>query len=69
MSTYAVGKYLGISSHTVRRYLSDKRLPEPDVQIGEPPSVKYGWSVETIDAWNAARPGKGGRPRKGSAAS
>ena len=38
-------------------------LPEPDALIGS----TRGWLPETIDAWNAARPGRGsggGRPRK-----
>lgn len=39
------------------------RMPEPDAYIGR----TRGWKTETIDAWNAARPGRGvggGRPRK-----
>ena len=38
-------------------------LPEPDVRIGR----TRGWLPETIDRWNARRPGRGvggGRPRK-----
>lgn len=40
--------------------LGNYTLPEPDVYIG---SIR-GWRPETVDAWNAARPGHGGRPRK-----
>ena len=39
------------------------KLPEPDVLIGR----TRGWLPETIDEWNARRPGRGvggGRPRK-----
>lgn len=39
------------------------RLPEPGAMIGS----TRGWLLETIDRWNAARPGRGvggGRPRK-----
>jgi predicted DNA-binding transcriptional regulator AlpA len=39
------------------------RLPEPDALIG----TTRGWLPETIDQWNARRPGRGvggGRPRK-----
>lgn len=39
------------------------RLPEPDALIG----TTRGWLPETIDQWNAQRPGQGvggGRPRK-----
>lgn len=31
------------------------RLPEPDAMIG----TTRGWLPETIDRWNAARPGRG----------
>ncbi|OZG51761.1 hypothetical protein PSRA_0841 [Pseudoscardovia radai] len=43
--------------------LGNYRLPEPDAYIGR----TRGWRPETIDAWNASRPGRGvggGRPRK-----
>ena len=53
-----VARRLGISTAAVSIY----KLPEPDVTIGR----TRGWKVETIDAWNAARPGRGvggGRPR------
>ena len=54
-----VAERLGI---TVGALLS-LRLPTPDVMIGR----TRGWMPETIDRWNAARPGRGvggGRPRK-----
>lgn len=54
-----IAKRLGISAAAVSAY----RLPEPDASIGR----TRGWKAETIDAWNAARPGRGvggGRPRK-----
>jgi len=54
-----IAKRLGISAAAVSAY----RLPEPDAYIGR----TRGWKAETIDAWNAARPGRGvggGRPRK-----
>ena len=50
---------LGISTAAVSAY----RLPPPDVTIGR----TRGWLPETIDDWNAKRPGRGvggGRPRK-----
>lgn len=43
--------------------LGNYKLPEPDAYIGR----TRGWKTETIDAWNAARPGRGvggGRTRK-----
>ncbi len=54
-----VADRLGISTAAVSAY----RLPEPDVTIGR----TRGWLPETIDQWNARRPGRGvggGRPRK-----
>lgn len=40
--------------------LLNLRLPEPDAYIGR----TRGWRAETIDRWNDARPGHGGRPRR-----
>ncbi len=64
LSVNGVASYLGISPHTAKKYADDGRLPEPDAVIGEPPRNTRGWLPETIDAWNASRPGHGGRPRK-----
>ena len=64
MSSAGVAKYLGLSPTTIATYQRDDRMPEPDVSIGTPPSIKYGWSKQTIDQWVAGRPGKGGRPPK-----
>lgn len=36
------------------------KLPAPDVYIGN----TRGWLPETVDQWNASRPGHGGRPKK-----
>lgn len=50
---------LGISTAAVSAY----KLPQPDATIGR----TRGWKPETIDKWNASRPGRGvggGRPRK-----
>ncbi|UOQ60399.1 XRE family transcriptional regulator [Leucobacter rhizosphaerae] len=43
--------HIGVAVGTLSRYT----LPEPDAMIGR----TQGWLVETIDAWNASRPGKG----------
>lgn len=54
-----VAKRLGITTAAVSTY----KLPEPDAYVGK----ARGWLPATIDAWNAARPGRGvggGRPRK-----
>lgn len=50
---------VGVKPDSLGRY----KLPEPDAMIG---SVR-GWTEETADAWNAARPGRGvggGRKRR-----
>lgn len=54
-----VAERLGITSGG----LLNLKLPEPDATIGR----ARGWLPETIDEWNAQRPGRGvggGRPRK-----
>ncbi|KFI65713.1 helix-turn-helix transcriptional regulator [Bifidobacterium cuniculi] len=56
LSMTEVAARLGITKGALMTY----RLPEPDVIVGH----AKGWKPETIDAWNAARPGHGGRPRK-----
>lgn len=65
-----VGELLGVDVATVRRYrMADRArygFPEPDGVLGRTPW----WSRATIDAWVAARPGKGagaGRPKKAAA--
>ena len=42
---------IGVKPATMSRY----KLPEPDAWIGK----VRGWRVETIDTWNANRPGPG----------
>ncbi|MBT1166763.1 hypothetical protein [Bifidobacterium simiarum] len=59
LSLKEIGERLGIVNPASKGY----RLPEPDALIGR----TRGWLPETIDAWNASRPGRGvggGRPRK-----
>lgn len=61
LSVKQVAERLGITGGG----LLNLRLPEPDAYIGR----TRGWKPETIDAWNAARPGRGvggGRPRRDS---
>lgn len=52
----------------VKGSLSGTKLPPPDVVIGPlnddgsvPRGTVRGWLPETIDAWQAARPGRGAR--------
>lgn len=56
LSLTDVARRLGVTTATVAAL----NLPEPDVLIGR----TRGWKPATIDRWNAARPGHGGRPRK-----
>ncbi|MBW3079883.1 hypothetical protein [Bifidobacterium saguinibicoloris] len=61
-------EYLGVKQVAERLGITQGallslKLPEPDVRIGK----TRGWSTDTIDRWNTARPGRGvggGRPRK-----
>lgn len=59
LSLTEVAARLGITTGALAGY----KLPEPDALTGR----TRGWLPETIDQWNAARPGRGvggGRPRK-----
>ena len=59
LSVTDVARRLGISTAAVSAY----KLPQPDATIGR----TRGWLPDTIDQWNAQRPGRGvggGRPRK-----
>ena len=49
LSVTDVSKRLGISTAAVSAY----KLPQPDALIGR----TRGWLPETIDQWNASRPG------------
>lgn len=66
LSPNGVALRLGISPHTAKKYADEGRLPVHDAEIGDAPRNTRGWLPETIDAWNAARPGHGGRPKKAS---
>ncbi|MDO5746083.1 MAG: transcriptional regulator [Actinomycetaceae bacterium] len=57
LSRSEVAEHLGIGSATVSSYLRKGLLPEPDAKIGR----VNGWLPETIDKWNAERPGRGHR--------
>lgn len=59
-----VATRLGLEKNTIGSYLNKGMLPPPDAIIGEGRAAVSGWLPETIDAWDASRPGKGGRPRK-----
>ena len=73
MSRRATRRYLNVAQVEEhlglrRGALSRIRLPEPDVIVGPvdedgaiPRGTARGWTVETINEWNAARPGQGAR--------
>jgi predicted DNA-binding transcriptional regulator AlpA len=59
----AAAARLGIHPDSITRYRNSPEVyafPEPDGQLGRSP----GWYAQTIDDWQAARPGRTGRPRK-----
>lgn len=51
---------IGVQPGTLSRY----KLPDPDVIVGSGARPTFGWLPETIDTWNAQRPGRGnwGKP-------
>lgn len=64
MNRGQVEEYLGLADGS----LSKVKLPQPDVVVGPvnddgslPRGTVRGWLPETIDQWNAARPGRGAR--------
>lgn len=52
LSRAEVARRIGLKSV---RSLSGMELPDHDVLVGE----HKGWRTETIDAWQATRPGRG----------
>jgi hypothetical protein len=53
LSRAEVARRIGVTPGALSRY----KLPPPDATIGD----VRGWFPATIDAWNAARPGRGAR--------
>lgn len=51
LSRAQLAERIGVAVGTLSRY----KLPEPDAMIG----TTRGWLPETVDAWNAGRPGSG----------
>lgn len=56
-----VAKRIGVSPNTSKKYADDGRLPPPDAITGDGPKSIRGWLPETIDTWQANRPGRGHR--------
>ncbi|MCO6558534.1 MAG: XRE family transcriptional regulator [Bifidobacterium sp.] len=55
LSLTEVAERLDVTTATVAKL----SLPEPDAWTGR----TRGWKQDTIDRWNAKRPGHGGRPK------
>ncbi|MFT3663188.1 MAG: XRE family transcriptional regulator [Gordonia sp. (in: high G+C Gram-positive bacteria)] len=53
LSAAEVAERIGVVRSAISRY----KMPEPDALIGQ----TRGWLPETIDEWNANRPGRGAR--------
>ncbi|WOC11267.1 helix-turn-helix transcriptional regulator [Gordonia sp. MP11Mi] len=53
LSASEVAERIGVVRSAISRY----KMPPPDALIG----ATRGWLPETIDAWNADRPGRGAR--------
>lgn len=51
LSRAQLAERIGVAVGTLSRY----KLPEPDAMIG----TTRGWLPETVDVWNAGRPGSG----------
>lgn len=49
------GRQDALIDETTDYIINTRLFPPPDAKIGN----AYGWTVETIDAWNATRPGRG----------
>ena len=54
LSYTEVAELIGVKTGTLGNY----NLPDPDAFIGR----TRGWKRESIESWNARRPGHGGRP-------
>lgn len=52
---------VGLSTNTLSSYSAKGLTPDPDVMIGLGDRAVRGWTVETIDEWVTARPGRGAR--------
>ncbi len=64
LSRQQLAERIGVAPGALSRY----KLPEPDVVVGPvnddgtiPRGSVRGWLAETVDEWNANRPGRGAR--------
>ena len=61
LGTAAVAERAGLTVPTIRSYIFKGLMPDADVIITTPSGPLRGWAPETIDAWQASRPGQGAR--------
>jgi len=61
LGTAAVAQRVGLTVSTIRSYILKDLMPDADVIIATPSGPLRGWAPETIDAWQASRPGQGAR--------
>lgn len=61
LGTAAVAERVNLTVSTIRSYILKGLIPAPDVVITTPSGPLRGWSPETVDAWQASRPGQGAR--------
>lgn len=64
LSRQQLARRIGVATGALSRY----KLPQPDVVVGPvnddgtiPRGSVRGWLPETVDEWNANRPGRGAR--------
>lgn len=64
LSRAQLAERIGLTSGSLSKY----KLPTPDVVIGPvnddgtiPRGSTRGWTLKTVDEWNANRPGRGAR--------
>ena len=61
LGTAAVAERLGLTVPTIRSYILKGLMPDADAIIATPSAPLRGWTPETIDTWQASRPGQGAR--------
>ena len=54
-----IAEMIGVTPGTLHSYITKGMLPEPDAEIGKGRGRTRGWLPETIEAWQATRPGSG----------
>ncbi|MDO5049168.1 MAG: transcriptional regulator [Actinomycetaceae bacterium] len=59
LSTLGVAERVGLTRGTINSYRAKGLLPDPDAIVKSSDSQAYGWLPETIDQWQANRPGRG----------